>query len=75
LGGKKNGGNNGDDYFIRDQTSNLINDNYQNILMRTKATIKGLVLKVARRCNLNCEYCYMYNLGDETYKSQPKFMS
>ena len=43
--------------------------------MKTKATIKGLVLKVASRCNLNCEYCYMYNLGDETYKSQPKFMS
>jgi uncharacterized protein len=43
--------------------------------MKTKVTIKGLVLKVASRCNLNCEYCYMYNLGDETYKSQPKFMS
>ena len=43
--------------------------------MKTKAKIKGLVLKVASRCNLNCEYCYMYNLGDETYKSQPKFMS
>lgn len=43
--------------------------------MKTKATIKGLVLKVASRCNLNCEYCYMYNLGDETYKAQPKFMS
>ncbi len=37
--------------------------------------IKGVVLKVASRCNLNCEYCYMYNLGDETYKLQPKFMS
>jgi uncharacterized protein len=43
--------------------------------MKTKATIKGLVLKVASRCNLNCEYCYMYNLGDMTYKSQPKVMS
>ena len=43
--------------------------------MKNEATIKGLVLKVASRCNLNCEYCYMYNLGDETYKSQPKFMS
>ncbi|MCU0467417.1 MAG: 4Fe-4S cluster-binding domain-containing protein [Arcicella sp.] len=43
--------------------------------MKTEATIKGLVLKVASRCNLNCEYCYMYNLGDETYKAQPKFMS
>jgi uncharacterized protein len=43
--------------------------------MKSKAEIKGLVLKVASRCNLNCEYCYMYNLGDETYKLQPKFMS
>lgn len=43
--------------------------------METKATITGLVLKVASRCNLNCEYCYMYNLGDMTYKSQPKVMS
>jgi uncharacterized protein len=33
------------------------------------------VLKVASRCNLNCSYCYMYNLGDESYKHQPKFMS
>jgi uncharacterized protein len=37
--------------------------------------IDGLVLKVASRCNLNCEYCYMYNLGDDTYRSQPKVMS
>jgi uncharacterized protein len=43
--------------------------------MKTKAIIRGLVLKVASRCNLNCEYCYMYNLGDMTYKSQPKVMS
>ncbi len=37
--------------------------------------IDSLVLKVASRCNLNCSYCYMYNLGDLTYKSQPKLMS
>ncbi len=35
----------------------------------------SLVLKVASRCNLNCSYCFMYNLGDTTYKKQPKFMS
>ncbi|MFY0630656.1 MAG: radical SAM protein [Flavobacteriaceae bacterium] len=34
----------------------------------------GLVIKIASRCNLNCSYCFMYNLGDETYKLQPKFM-
>ncbi|HAP95306.1 MAG TPA: hypothetical protein DCP54_06060, partial [Chryseobacterium sp.] len=38
-------------------------------------SITSFVLKVASRCNLNCSYCYMYNLGDNTYLSQPKFMS
>lgn len=33
------------------------------------------MLKVASRCNLNCSYCYMYNLGDKTYLDQPKFMT
>jgi uncharacterized protein len=36
---------------------------------------QALILKVASRCNLNCTYCYMYNLGDNTYLKQPKFMS
>ncbi|MEM6718131.1 MAG: radical SAM protein [Bacteroidota bacterium] len=33
-----------------------------------------LVLKVASRCNLNCSYCFMYNLGDTSFRKQPKFM-
>lgn len=33
------------------------------------------VVKIASRCNLNCTYCYMYNKGDNTYLSQPKFLS
>ncbi|AZA83864.1 radical SAM protein [Chryseobacterium lactis] len=37
--------------------------------------VKIVVLKIASRCNLNCSYCYMYNLGDKTYKNQPKVMS
>lgn len=37
--------------------------------------ITSFVLKIASRCNLNCSYCYMYNLGDKTYLKQPKFMS
>src|SRR6476620_6004777 len=36
---------------------------------------KALVLKIASRCNLNCRYCYMYNMGDSTYRGQPKVMS
>lgn len=34
--------------------------------------ITSAILKVASRCNLNCTYCYMYNLVDQSYKLQPK---
>ena len=33
------------------------------------------VVKVVSRCNLNCSYCYMYNLADKTYLNQPSTMS
>jgi uncharacterized protein len=33
------------------------------------------VVKIAGRCNINCTYCYMYNLGDSTSMLQPKKMS
>ncbi len=35
----------------------------------------SLVIKVASRCNLNCSYCYMYNMGDNSWRSQPKIMN
>ncbi|MFC0186438.1 radical SAM protein [Pseudarcicella hirudinis] len=44
-----------------------------NYLSTLRATI--VVVKIASRCNLNCSYCYMYNMGDQTYLSQPKVMS
>ncbi len=37
--------------------------------------IHSIVLKVASRCNINCSYCYMYNMGDTSYLSQPKAIS
>ena len=36
--------------------------------------IDSYVVKVASRCNLDCTYCYEYNLGDDTWKHQPRFM-
>lgn len=36
--------------------------------------ITTFILKVASRCNLNCRYCYMYNKGDESFRSQPNRM-
>lgn len=37
--------------------------------------VNALVLVVASRCNLNCSYCYVYNGGDETWRTQPAVMS
>jgi uncharacterized protein len=37
--------------------------------------VLNFVLKVASRCNLNCSYCYVYNKGDNTWRSKPAIMS
>lgn len=37
--------------------------------------ISQVILKVASRCNLNCAYCYVYNMADSTWKSRPPIMS
>jgi uncharacterized protein len=34
-----------------------------------------VVLKIASRCNLNCSYCYVYNKGDDSWRTRPVFMS
>ncbi|MDQ3180219.1 MAG: radical SAM protein [Acidobacteriota bacterium] len=35
----------------------------------------SVILKIAGRCNINCAYCYMYNLVDQTHLRQPRVMS
>jgi len=37
--------------------------------------INSYVFKVASRCNLNCTYCYVYNQGDDSWRSRPAKMS
>lgn len=37
--------------------------------------INEFILKVESRCNLNCDYCYVYNMGDESWRSAPRMMS
>lgn len=37
--------------------------------------ISSFVIKIASRCNLDCSYCYEYNMGDDSWKTMPKFMS
>jgi uncharacterized protein len=39
------------------------------------AVVDTVLVKVVSRCNLNCSYCYVYNMGDAGWRSQPKRMS
>jgi len=36
---------------------------------------REFIIKISSRCNINCSYCYMYNLGDSTALLQPKTIS
>ncbi len=38
-------------------------------------SLSTLIIKIASRCNIDCTYCYEYNRGDESWKSQPKHLS
>ena len=35
----------------------------------------SFLLKVASRCNLACDYCYVYQHGDDSWRDMPKLMS
>jgi uncharacterized protein len=37
--------------------------------------LNEFIFKIESRCNLNCDYCYVYNLGDESWRSAPRFMT
>ncbi|MEZ4850666.1 MAG: cyclophane-forming radical SAM/SPASM peptide maturase YhhB [Bacteroidia bacterium] len=41
----------------------------------SKIVFSAVLLKVASRCNLNCDYCYVYNHIDQSWRTQPHFMS
>lgn len=34
-----------------------------------------VIYKIAERCNLNCSYCYYYNIGDSTALERPALVS
>lgn len=37
--------------------------------------INEFIIKISSRCNLNCTYCYEYNLGDNSWKYMQKKIS
>jgi uncharacterized protein len=39
------------------------------------AGFRQYLFKIASRCNLDCDYCYVYHQADSTWRDQPRFMS
>jgi uncharacterized protein len=37
--------------------------------------VSQLVLKLAGRCNLDCDYCYIYHAADQSWRTRPRLMS
>lgn len=43
--------------------------------MSSKARITSFLVKVASRCNLDCDYCYVYHHADQSWRSMPRTLS
>jgi uncharacterized protein len=39
------------------------------------ATITSFLVKIASRCNLDCDYCYVYHHADQSWRKLPKFLA
>jgi len=45
------------------------------MLEQSPPLITSFLVKIASRCNLACDYCYMYEHADQSWRSQPTIMS
>ena len=35
-------------------------------------TLREFIVKVHSRCDLSCDYCYMYEMADQSWRSRPR---
>lgn len=38
-------------------------------------SVNAIILKVASLCNINCNYCYIYQHEDQSFRTRPKFIT
>ena len=36
---------------------------------------REFIVKIHSRCDLSCDYCYMYEMADQSWRDQPRRMS
>lgn len=41
----------------------------------TSARITSFLVKIASRCNLDCDYCYVYHHADQSWRDMPRTLS
>src|SRR6266550_8625584 len=44
-------------------------------MTQTPTPFRTFILKVANRCNINCDYCYVFNSKDQAWQHLPARMS
>ncbi|MDX2778353.1 radical SAM protein, partial [Streptomyces caniscabiei] len=40
----------------------------------TPVSLRQFILKVHSRCNLDCDYCYVYHSADTSWQAKPRVM-
>src|SRR5262245_11818733 len=45
------------------------------VQLSRSARITSFLIKIASRCNLACDYCYVYEHADQSWREQPPVMS